>query len=112
MASSNSPISRAIEEEDIEMAICYSIMTAWSFNYTQRLEWEIWAAKHQTCPTCFSSPHHRCVHMGDIKAKKLPPRVNKRPHPLRVDWTRLLNGLKQREYYRPAIEAQVRKMVR
>lgn len=108
MTDGKARVRKALKIEDIEMAICFSVMTAWDFDYTKRLEWEIFAARHQECPDCQAPPNHRCYNLSDKTRTKL----NKRPHDIRVDWTRLLNGLKQRGYYRPAIEAQVRKMAR
>lgn len=109
---------KPLTEAEIEMAICYSVMTTWNFSYTKRLEWEVWAAAHRPCPTCHEPAKAWCLNMGDLHynlnhpGADRPVRPNKRPHDRRIDWTRLLNGLKERGYYRPAIEAQVRKQVR
>lgn len=107
---------KPITDSEITIAICYGIMNVWDFSYKRRLEWEIWAAKFQPCPTCPAPSYSPCLNMTDIKSiragKKINPRQNKRAHDSRIDWNRLLNGLKSRGYYRPAIETQVRNQVR
>ena len=102
----------SLTPRELETAICYSIMNAWDFTYTRRLEWEIWASKNHPCPDCQSPEYKPCVHLGELKRGLENPAVNKRPHDARVDWTQLLNGLKQRGYYREVIEREVRKRVR
>lgn len=99
---------RNLNEAEIIMATCYQTMSAWDFNYARRQEWIIWAARHRRCPTCSSPPHSPCVNMADKKAGKTP-RINKQPHDLRIDWGRLLEGLKRRGYYRANIEAKIRR---
>lgn len=99
---------RIYNETEIVMSICFTTMSAWGFDYARRLQWVIWASRHHHCRVCYSPEFSPCVNLADVKQGKVP-RVNRRPHDERVDWGRLLNGLKDRGYYKPAIEAQVRK---
>jgi hypothetical protein len=112
-------MGRPITEDQINMVLCYSMMSAWDFSYSRRLEWEIYGSRHQPCPTCFSPPHQSCLNMSDVKYNSTRPttgkrqvRQNKRPHDSRIDWLIILQGLKKRGYYRASIEAQVRRQVR
>ena len=104
--------------ETFNMALCYSIITDWYFDYQKRLEWEIYSSKHRACFSCKASEYEPCRNLSDLNFNKKNPdklrevRVNKRAHNDRIDWSRMLSGLKQRGYYRPAIEAQVRKQIR
>lgn len=102
---------KKITEPEIVMAICYTTMNSWDFTYARRLEWEIWAAKWRVCPTCGAGVGEPCMNLSDKRADRTQVRRNKRPHDERIDWGRLLEGLKQRGYYRPAIEKQVRNRV-
>lgn len=95
------------------MAICFANMTA--FNVDNRLEWQIWGARAFTCNECKAEPGKPCVSLADLRNRdswrQLNPKPNKWPHSGRIDWNRVLNGLKQRGYYSPIIEDQVRRMV-
>lgn len=95
-------------EYEILMAICYSTMTSWEFGYQRRLEWQIYASRHRSCTVCKADPNSPCLNLSDIRYGK-EPRVNKQPHDSRIDWGRLLDGLKERGYYRPVIEHQTRR---
>lgn len=103
---------KPLNEDQIVVAICYSVMEAHKFNYQRRLDWEIWGAKTHECPTCHSSPFFPCVNMAHIRSGALNPRANKRPHAERINWGMILNGLKSRGLYTPALETQVRNQVR
>ena len=98
-------------EYDIVMAICIQTMQAWGFQTPKRQEWTGWAAYHQVCSVCLSPPNMPCLNMADVKLNRPEPRENKNPHDPRVDWNRMLSGFKNRGYYKPAIEAQVRNWV-
>ena len=89
-------------------------MSAHGFSTDQRREWTIWAAKLELCSKCGARDGTPCVSLADLnnrdEARKQNPRINRWPHDPRINWDRLLNGLKQRGYYHPTIEDQVRKM--
>jgi hypothetical protein len=102
-------MNKEATESQVLMAICYRTMSSWNFDYHRRLEWEVWAAKHQPCPGCPANTGEQCVNLVDVRLNKFPRRLNKRPHDERVDWARLLSGLKQRGYYRASIETIVRR---
>lgn len=104
--------ARPYTEFEVTMMVCHAVMKAWDFDYQRRKSWFIWASKHRVCPTCLSPEHLPCLNMSDIKRGAPEPKVNKVPHDDRVDWHRLLEGLKQRGLYRPVIENQVRKRVK
>lgn len=95
-------------EREIVMAICIQIMRAWGMKGPRRREWMIWASKHQICPDCLSPAGRSCLNMADIRQKRPEPRDNRNPHDKRVDWDRMLNGFKERGYYKPALETTVR----
>jgi hypothetical protein len=99
---------RQLNEAEIVMAICFRTMSAWDFDYSRRREWVIWASRHHSCRVCGSPDFSPCVNLADKKLGKVP-RINRQPHDERVDWARLFNGLKERGYYRPVIEQQIRR---
>lgn len=100
-------MKRELNETEVVMATCFAIMRAWQFNYNRRREWVIWASRHHRCSRCNSPEYSPCLNLADKKHGKIP-RINRQPHDERIDWGKLLNGLKKRGYYRPQIEQQVR----
>lgn len=108
-----------LTEDQVTVAIVYSMMSAYNFKSMQRKEWEAYGAKFTKCPTCGSPPFTRCYNMVDIKYNlaRAPEhwrevRLNNRAHPDRINWKLILNGMKQRGYYHPQIETNVRNQVR
>lgn len=99
---------REYTEHEIVMAICFQTMSAWQIKGPRRREWMIWASKHQVCPECLSPAGRSCLNLVDVRQKVQEPRENRNPHDKRVDWRRMLGGLKERGYYKPAIETSVR----
>lgn len=104
--------TREYSEYEMTMMICLRTMRAWEFSTQVRGQWMIWAAKYQVCPTCLSPVGKPCLNMMDIRNKKPEPRINLWPHDPRVDWNKVLEGLKYRKYYRPVIESTVRREVK
>lgn len=100
---------KPMSENEVVMTICYQTMSAWDFSYSQRREWTIYAARHRVCPDCGAQVNNPCVNLQDQRLGKTP-RINRNPHDPRVDWGRMIAALKQRGYYRPSIENQVRKI--
>lgn len=100
--------TREAAEAEMTVAICYGIMKAWEFDYHRRLEWEIFGSRARECPDCGRAPNMPCVNLADLFQGK-EPRINKRPHANRIDWRRVLDGLKFRGYYKGSIENQVRR---
>jgi hypothetical protein len=79
--------------------LCHAIMNRNGFNYNRKREWIIWAAKHQQCPSCEQEPGNACLHLGELKTKaREHVKFNRMPHDPRIDWERLLEGLKKRGY--------------
>lgn len=62
-------------------------------------EWVIWAARWQRCPECGVDPYQPCLNMYDVRRNLDEKRINRWPHPPRVDRGRLLGGLRHRGYY-------------
>lgn len=101
-------MARVYTEWEVTMAICYSTMKSWDFSWARRRDWVIYASRHRSCTVCKAEPNQPCMNLHDVRYGN-KPRVNKQPHDSRIDWDRLLEGLKMRGYYRPAIEHLTRK---
>lgn len=109
-------MTRKYSNLDITIALCYRTMDTHNMGYQQRLDWEIYGARHQACSTCGARANMPCANMSDVKYNstrssrdRRKVRVNKRPHPDRIDWNRIYEGLKKRGYWRQAIETQTRR---
>lgn len=71
-------------------------MTMCNFNNQRRLEWMIWAAKDHICPRCGVPAFEACENLTERKGgQKVPTRW---PHADRIDWIRMVRGLRQRGY--------------
>lgn len=103
-------MTQKVPKDKYTQALVWAIIRAWGFNYARRTEWTIYGARHQPCEACKSSAYMPCVNLTDLRAGR-EPRINKQPHDERVDWERILEGLKTRGYYREAIEANFKKGV-
>lgn len=107
------PRGKLKTERDVTMALCFALMSSRDFTTVRRREWTIWAAKVYFCQDCKQAPGMPCISLADLKnrdtQKQLNPKINKWPHDSRVDWDRMLVGLKERGYYSPVIEDQVRR---
>lgn len=76
---------------------CYSVFTANNFDQARRRAWMIWAAGHQACPDCKAEKNEPCLNMVDLR--KMPreeARKNRNPHDKRIDWERMLRGMRER----------------
>ena len=73
---------------------CMKAMSGW--NNARRKEWFIWSAIKRPCPECKMGSDMRCVHLGKLK-KGIHEGVQW-PHPSRVDWAKMYDGLRTRGY--------------
>lgn len=67
-----------------------------SFYIAQRKAWFIWAAKPNSCSTCSAEPYNPCMNLTE--RKKGNEQRTKWPHESRVNWSRVVQGLRERGY--------------
>lgn len=99
-------MAKALTEAEITQMKCFALMSAWNFTYNRRREWVIWGARHRVCPTCGAQTYKPCLNLSDRRQGR-PERTNRQPHDARVDWNRILGGLKLRGYWNQAVITQV-----
>lgn len=75
---------------------CMEAMSLCNFTYSQRVEWHIWAARHQICPSCSQAPYQPCLNLTEMRKGRR--KRTRWPHEDRIDWQRFYDGLTQRGY--------------
>lgn len=115
-------MGRQLTDQEVVMAMCNRAMSMFftkggalspRLDTGRRREWVIWAARDKLCPTCKVPAFFPCINLLD-KKKGLAPdrcRANKTPHDERIDWEKLLEGLKKRGYWRESIRREIRREI-
>lgn len=98
-------ISRPVHgQRNVQRVLAYKIMSDNLFSYVKRMEWVWWAAHHHACVKCEAAWGEHCFNLSDLNYIRKhpettrPQRRNRTPHDERVDWGRLLEGLRYRGY--------------
>lgn len=70
------------------------------FTQERRKLWWIWGAKETPCEYCHAPAHSPCLNVSDkvriSKGANIVQRTTKWPHEQRVDWYKIVMGLRQR----------------
>jgi hypothetical protein len=86
-------MASGMSEDHMEAIIAMNVC---GFNNIRRKEWFIWAAKPQACDACGAPAYSPCMNLNTRKKNIEKPTAW--PHEGRVDWARMLQGLKDRGY--------------
>jgi hypothetical protein len=76
---------------------CLGVMNLLNFERSRRISWWIWASKHRACPTCKEPPYKACLNMNELNKGRR--RKTRWPHDPRVDWAKMLDGMRTRGYF-------------
>jgi hypothetical protein len=90
--------TKQVTPRRVALELFNSVAMTGGWRHHRRLEWLRWAAWHQECPACQAKKYHACENLALRKRK--PPRQAfvQSPHEDRIDYRRLIMGLRERGY--------------